>query len=200
MSLPLHAPRTLRHLQQHPVIERPDGPAHLSWDSPAIDIMLDLSRVEVPTIAHDAAIDEAHARMQRHQAQQLLVTDEHGRLSGLVTRREIIGGRRITLAMQQHDIPRSEVTTGMVQTPCEALHAMSLAQLERLSVGQLIETLRVSGDQYLLVTQGDRDQTPRLRGLVSAADIGRALKLDMTLLPEARSFADICQVVLGHEL
>ncbi|MDR5906642.1 CBS domain-containing protein [Franzmannia qiaohouensis] len=200
MSLSLHAPRALSHLQQHPVIERPAGPAHLSWESPAIDIMLDLSQVELPTIAHDAAIDLAHASMQRHQAQQLLVTDEHGRLSGLVTRREIIGGRRITLAMQQHDIARSEVTAGMVQTPCEALHAMSLAQLERLSVGQLIETLRASGDQYLLVTQGDRDQAPRLRGLLSAADIGRALKLDMTLLPEARSFADICQVVLGHEL
>ncbi|SDM58142.1 CBS domain-containing protein [Franzmannia pantelleriensis] len=200
MTLSLHAQRGLSYLQQHPVIERPEPPAPLSWDSPALDVMIDLSRVEVPGVAYDTPIDEARATMEQHKVQQQLVMDAAGRLSGIVTLREVIGGRRITIAMHQHDIARNEVTAGMVQTPCESLHAMPLAQLERLSVGQLIETLRASGDQYLLVTQGDREQPPRLRGLISATDISRALRLDLSLLPGARSFADICQVVLGHEL
>lgn len=200
MTLSLHAPRSLSYLQQHPVIERPEDPAPLSWESPALDVMIDLSHVEVPSVAYDTPIDEARAKMERHEVQQLLVMDTVGRLSGIVMRREVIGGRRITIAMRQHDITRDEVTAGMVQTPCESLHAMPLAQLERLSVGQLIETLRASGDQYLLITQGDMQQPPRLRGLISAADISRALRLDLSLLPGARSFADICQVVLGHEL
>ncbi|MBD3897496.1 CBS domain-containing protein [Halomonas sp. ML-15] len=200
MTLSLHAPRSLSYLQQHPAIERPEPPVPPSWESPALDVMVDLSRVEVPSVAYDTPIDEARAAMEQHKVQQLLVMDAAGCLSGIVMLREVIGGRRITIAMHQHDIARSEVTAGMVQIPCESLHAMPLTHLERLSVGQLIETLRASGDQYLLVTQGDKEQPPRLRGLISAADVSRALRLDLSLLPGARSFADICQVVLGHEL
>ncbi|MDN3556584.1 CBS domain-containing protein [Halomonas maura] len=193
------SPDRLETLGGHPLIVSP-ARTGLSPDSPALTVLTDFSHTPPLTVSADTPILDARKVMQHGRVRLLLVVDDRGRCQGVLTAREVIGGRRTTLAMQQRALPRSEVTAGMVQIPCQELGALPLERLANLTIGQLVRDLETFGDQHLLVTETDRRQGLRIRGVISAADIGRALGTDMSSVPEARSFADICRVVLGHDL
>lgn len=190
----------LKSLHDRPIIERPLRSTQLTRLSPANALLTDFTRTQPQTISGSAPIGLAHELMRYGGIRLLLVVDAAQRLSGIINAQEVIGGHRITLAMQQYGIPREEVTVDMVQTTCQSLHAMALAHLERLTVGELIDTLKTFGDQHLLITDEEGDHPQRLRGIISATDIGRAMNVKIAQLPEARTFTEICHVVLGHEL
>jgi CBS domain-containing protein len=168
--------------------------------SPARALMTDFTVIQPRIIEASTPIDEAHLKMRHGGVRLLLVVDDQQRCIGVLTAKEVIGGRRITQAMQQRGISREGVTVSMVQTPFHKLLTMSLEQLTSMTIDDLVRTLESFGEQHLLITDGIDTQHQRIRGLISASDIGRSLGNDATILPGARSFSDICQVVMGHEL
>ncbi|MHB0774131.1 CBS domain-containing protein [Halomonas sp. WWR20] len=183
------------HIAQPPTTEHT-----LSLESPARALLTDFQVTRAQSIlALNSAVHALNV-MKQAGVRLLMVIDTEGRFTGVVTARELIGGRRVTLAMQQYQVGRDEVTVEMVQSPRHQLHALPLAKLEHANVGDLVETLKSFGDQHILVTEPTADGAARIRGLVSASDISRALGIDLNQPPEARSFAAICQVILGHEI
>lgn len=186
-------------LPAHTPITKP-MPPRLSPDSPALTVLTDFQQVQPLTVPADTSVVDARKVMEHAGVRLLLVVDNDGDCVGVLNARDVIGGRLITQAMQRRGIDREDVTARMVQTPCAELHALSMERLAALSIGQLVRELEAYGDQHLLVTETDRLGHQRIRGVISAADIGRALGSDVATLPEARSFSDICRVVLGHEL
>ncbi|GAA0558298.1 CBS domain-containing protein [Halomonas salifodinae] len=202
MNQPLFPHDLLRPLETAPLLVMPPRP-HLSTSSSALEVLTDFSRLSPRTIQADMGVDEAYLMMRHGGTRLLLVTDEQQRCIGVLSSLEVIGGRRITLAMQQHGLPRDEVTVGMIMTPWHKLAAMSLEQLASLTIGDLLASLESMTDQHLLVTEHDEQGRLRIRGLVSAADIRRAVGQTTkrnTGVPMARSFADIYRVVTGHDL
>jgi len=194
--------KPLSQLESAPLLVTPSHP-RLSASSPALEVLTDFSRVTPRTIHANVGVNQAHLMMRYGGVRLLLVTDEQQRCIGVLAAREVIGGRRITLAMQQHDLPNDEVTVGMIMTPWHRLAAMPLEQLASLTVEDLLLSLESMTDQHLLVTERDPQQCLRIRGLVSAADIRRAVGQSgerFSGVPLAPSFADICRVVSGHEL
>lgn len=189
-------PVTLHH---RPTIATPET-LTLSETSPALTVLTDFARIFPHTVATDLPVDQAHQQMVNDKVRLLLVVDSQGRCSGVLPARELIGGRRITLAMQQHSLPREEVTAGMIQTPLENTPTLTMESLASMSLGDLVRSLQRFGEQHLLVTEPTPLKGQRIRGVISAADIARALGYRPSALPEARSFADICKVVLGREL
>ncbi|WP_459871551.1 CBS domain-containing protein [Halomonas shantousis] len=196
-----YAALNLESLDNVTHIAQPPAPEHtLNLDSPARVLLTDFQVTRAQSILATNTISHALNAMKQAGVRLLMVMDTDGRFTGVVTARELIGGRRVTLAMHQHQVGRDEVTVDMVQTPREQLHALPLARLERAIVGDLVETLKTFGDQHILVTEPTPDGASQIRGLVSASDISRALGIDLDHPPEARSFAAICQVILGHEI
>ncbi|MFG6176025.1 CBS domain-containing protein [Halomonas sp. THAF12] len=193
------SPARLDTLSAHTPIAKP-VPPRLSPDSPALTVLTDFQHVAPLTVPADTSIIDARKVMEHGGVRLLLVVDHDGDCLGVLNARDVIGGRRTTQAMQGSGIAREDVTARMVQTPCAELRSLSMERMASLTIGQLVRDLEAFGDQHLLVTETDRRGQRRIRGVVSAADIGRALGSDMTTLPEARSFSDICRVVLGHEL
>lgn len=186
-------------LHSRPTIATPET-LILDADSPAMMVLTDFARISPQTVDGDRPVDEAPQRMVSGGVRLLLVVDDEGRCSGVLPAREVIGGRRITLAMQQHNIAREDVTAGMIQTPLDKTPTLTLEALASMSIGDLVRALKSFGEQHLLVTEPTSRQGERIRGVISAADIARVLGHRPGGLPEARSFADICKVVLGHEL
>ena len=181
-------------------IAQPPAASHkLTLDSPSVRLLTDFTAQRAQTILTSNTTDQALNVMKQAGVRLLMVIGPDGRFTGVVNARELVGGRKITIAMQQHDVPREEVTVDMIQTPRAQLHSLSLEQLENARVGDLVETLKAFGDQHVLITAVDDGKTI-IRGLVSASDISRALGIDLEHPPEARSFAAICQVILGHDL
>lgn len=178
----------------------PPAVPQLDADSSARALLTDFTQSAAHTISDSSVIAQALDIMKQGGVRLLFVLDERERFTGVVTAQDLIGGRRITLAMQRHQVTREDVTVKMVQTPRDELHALPLQQLERATIGALVHALRTFGDQHLLVTETDERGQQCLRGLVSASDVGRALSIDLRYPPEARSFSAICKVILGHDL
>lgn len=172
----------------------------VTLESSAALLVTDFSVSRPHTLPTSSSIAQALETMKQAGVRLLMLINPNGDFTGVVNARELIGGRRITLAMQQHQIGRDEVTVEMIQTPRSELRSLAYTRVSHASVGDLVETLKSSGDQHVLITEPDGSGASRIRGLISASDISRALGVDLNHPPEARTFASICQVIRGHDL
>lgn len=205
MNQMLHVSKPLIQFGATPLLTTPAA-KQLTPNSPAISVLTDFSQVAPQSIADDTPIDEAHLKMRHSGVRLLFVMDKKAHCIGVITAKEVIGTRRINLAMQQRNLNRDEITAGMIMTPWQKLSAMPLEQLTSLTIEDLVLSMESFTEQHLLVTEHNADQELSVRGIISATDIQNAMgkhadaKVPNTVVPLARSFADICQVINGHDL
>lgn len=193
------SPKPLVQLSSTPLLAMP-APRRLLPTSPAMTVLTDFSQVMPQSVDADTPIDEAHLKMRHGGIRLLFVMDKQAHCIGVITSKEVIGTRRINLAMQQRNLTRAEVTAEMIMTPWHKLSAMPVAQLASLTIEDLVLSMEAVTDQHLLITEKNDHQALRIRGLISASDIQNAVGKEINPVPMAKSFADICQVVTGHDL
>lgn len=193
------SPKSLVQLGSAPTLATP-SPKRLLPSSPAMTVLTDFSQVVPQSVDADTSIDEAHLKMRYSGVRLLFVMDYKAHCIGVITSKEVIGTRRINIAMQQRNLSREEVTAEMVMTPWHKLSAMPVAQLGSLTIEDLVLSMEAITDQHLLITELNDNQELRIRGLISASDIQSAVGKEINSLPMAKSFADICQVINGHDL
>lgn len=205
MTTLLNTHKPLVQFGATPLLTTP-APKHLTPESPAMSVLTDFTQVMPQSIAGDTPIDDAHLKMRHGGIRLLFVMDKQAHCVGVLTAKEVIGTRRINLAMQQRNLERAEVTAAMIMTPWEKLSAMPLEQLASLTVEDLLLSMESFTEQHLLITERKPNQELSVRGIISATDIQAVMgsripaKLPTTVVPMARSFADICQVITGHDL
>ncbi len=164
-------------------------------DSPATDVMTDLSRVVAVTIAAGTSIDEAHQAMITHGVRALFVVDDARVVLGIITANDILGEKPIQIA-QERGVGHDGVFVSEAMTPADLLEAMELQDVLRVRVGDIVETLKRSGRQHALVIEsGSPDATSAtctVRGIFSLTQIARQLGLPPQTGHEvARTFAEI---------
>lgn len=193
------SPKPLIQLGTTPVLAMPT-PKRLLPTSPAMTVLTDFSQVVPQSIDANTPIDEAHLKMRHGGVRLLFVMDSHAHCIGVITSKEVIGTRRINLAMQQRSLTRAEVTAEMIMTPWHKLSAMPMSQLGSLTIEDLVISMETFTDQHLLITERNDNHELRIRGIISASDIQSAVGKEINPVPMAKSFADICQVITGHDL
>ncbi|WNL38985.1 CBS domain-containing protein [Halomonas sp. PAMB 3232] len=205
MNLMVRKPKPLVQFGQTPFLTTPAA-KKLTPDSPAFELLTDFKQVAPQSVASDMPINEANLKMRHSGVRLLFVIDPEGHCIGVLTSKEVIGTRRVNLAMQQRQIDREEVTAEMIMTPWEKLSAMPLEHLESLSIQDLILSMESFTEQHLLITEHNAEHALSVRGLISVTDIQNAIgkgansKVSSSAIPMASSFADICQVITGHDL
>ncbi|WP_311064422.1 CBS domain-containing protein [Halomonas sp. DWK9] len=205
MNTLLNSHKPLVQFGATPLLTTP-APKQLTPESPALSVLTDFTQVMPQSISGDTPIDDAHLKMRHGGIRLLFVMDKQAHCVGVLTAKEVIGTRRINLAMQQRNLERSEVTAAMIMTPWEKLSAMPLEQLASLTIEDLLLSMESFTEQHLLITERKPNQELSVRGIISATDIQTVMgsripaKLPNTVVPMARSFADICQVITGHDL
>lgn len=205
MNTLLNTRKPLVQFGATPLLTTP-APKQLTPQSPAVAVLTDFTQVMPQSISGDTPIDDAHLKMRHGGIRLLFVMDKQAHCVGVLTAKEVIGTRRINLAMQQRNLERSEVTAAMIMTPWEKLSAMPLEQLASLTIEDLLLSMESFTEQHLLITERKPNQELSVRGIISATDIQAVMgsripaKLPTTVVPMARSFADICQVITGHDL
>ncbi|MCL5426986.1 MAG: CBS domain-containing protein [Gammaproteobacteria bacterium] len=193
------SPKPLIQLGTTPVLAMPT-PKRLLPTSPAMTVLTDFSQVVPQSIDANTPIDEAHLKMRHGGVRLLFVMDSNAHCIGVITSKEVIGTRRINLAMQQRSLTRAEVTAEMIMTPWHKLSAMPMSQLGSLTIEDLVISMETFTDQHLLITEQNDHHELRIRGIISASDIQSAVGKEINPVPMAKSFADICQVITGHDL
>jgi CBS-domain-containing membrane protein len=177
------------HTSQVSVRDGVYAPKQVGLNSPAVKVMTDFHNVPPVTIQGDAKIDQCHKAMIMAGVKSLIVTNGHGGIAGLVTAYDVMGERPMQM-VQERGVKFGELTVRDVMRSAQELQSVPFAAVEAAEVGQIISTLEHLGGHYLLVTETDGGQTV-LRGLFSAAQIGRQLNMSVNVEAGAKTFAQI---------
>ena len=161
-----------------------------SLDSPAIQVMTDLTRVSAAVASPATTVDEANRYMVRRGVQMLLVLDDEDLLAGIVTATDILSEKPVTLA-RERGMRHSDILVADVMTPANRLDAFDLHTVEGACVGHVVASLQRSRRHHALVTQQDASGAIEVRGIFSLSQIARQLGTPLQLPEAADSFAEI---------
>src|SRR5688500_18533730 len=161
--------------------------AKVSMESPAREVMTDLTRVTPATIRPQAPLAGANQFMITRGVRLLLVADDHEKVLGLVSATDLLGERPMIVATER-GLRRAELTVADIMVPAERIDVIALADVEGARVGHVLETLRRAGRQHALVVDGEG----AVRGIFSLSQIARQLGIAVATGGEvARTFSEI---------
>ena len=190
----------LRDYQALPFVLLPPGAGYaqptqstldrVQLDSPAIDVMTDLTRVTAVIILAGDTVDEAFRRMVQRGVRMLLVVDQDRKVLGVITANDVSGEKPVQIAVQQ-GLHRDEVLVRNCMTPCARLQVLDLERVKAAKVGHIVATLKQAERQHTLVVERDEKGSPRLRGIFSTTQIIRQLGMTIQTNAVANTFAEI---------
>ncbi len=154
-------------------------------ESPALNVVTDLTRVKAATVQPGAQLREAEQAMIYLGVRMLFVVTTMPAIEGLVTTTDLHGDRQMRL-VHERGLRWDELSVADVMTPLPQLDAIPFDRLAHASVGDLIATLKRVGRNHLLVVEAGQ-----VRGVVSRSQIERQIGHAIDLTPIATSFAEI---------
>jgi CBS-domain-containing membrane protein len=162
----------------------------VTLDSPALDVMTDLSKVAAVTIDASSPLVTANEYMIARAVRSLFVTASDGHLLGLVTTTDILGERPVRVS-HARGVPRNELVVSDVMTPVESIVAMRLEDVRAAKVGHVVASLKQAGRHHELVAETAAGGRTCIRGIFSASQIARQLGVPLQITELARTFAEI---------
>lgn len=158
----------------------------VTLDSPALDVVTDLTQVRAATIDPATPLRAAEQAMIVKGVRMLFVVNAPPAIVGLVTTTDLHGDRQMQLVNERR-LRYDELSVADVMTPLAQIDALDHAALRSASVGNLVATLKRFGRNHLLVVEAGG----RIRGVVSRSQIERQLGTAITITPIASSFSEI---------
>jgi len=193
----------IRELGDGAGLRRPTQPhaSGVDLESPALSVMTDLRLASAAAIRPQAPVGGANQHMIARGVRLLLVVDDRETVLGVLSAADILGERAIQVATERR-IPREELSVVDLMTPASRVEVLSIADVQAARVGHVLETLRRSGRQHILVVDedvlppaGPLDKPMRrtmVRGVFSLSQIARQLGVAVQTSGEvARTFAEI---------
>jgi CBS-domain-containing membrane protein len=171
---------------------------HATLDSPARDVMTDLLRVPAASIQGAATLETANEHMIARGVRSLFVLTPDARVEGLITVTDVLGERAMRVA-QVRGVRRTELLVRDVMTPLDAVVAFSMRDVAAAKVGHVVAALRQSGRHHALIAETTAEGWERIRGIFSAAEIGRQLGEPLQIPAVATTFAEVERALLGGE-
>lgn len=165
--------------------------APVTLDSPALEIMTDLTQVKAALTSPRTTLRQAEQMMIFQGVRMLFVVTDMPSIEGLVTATDLHGERQMRLT-HERSVHYDDLCVADVMTGLSALDAIDFDLMRNAAVGDVIATLKRFGRNHLLVVQRATDPTPRqVRGIISRAQIERQLGVAIAITPIASSFAEI---------
>ena len=162
----------------------------VSADSPALQVMTDLTRVAPATIRPQAPLAGANQFMIQRGVRLLLVIDDRENVLGVITATDVLSERPMRVATEL-GVRRDELAVSDVMTPAERVEVIAYADVDGARVGHVLETLRRAGRQHALVVEKEGARTV-VRGIISLSQIARQLGVAVQTGGEvARTFSEI---------
>ena len=175
----------------HCEVAKTESSRRVSHQSPAVEVMTDLTRIPAATIGAETFLADANRAMILRGVRLLLVTDSRHQVRGVLTVADLLGERPVRTA-RERGVPIGELTVEGVMTRLEMIEAVELGEVMRADVGHILATLKRSGRQHALVLEREEGGRGLIRGIFSASQIARQLGEPQPMNTEiARTFAEI---------
>ncbi len=176
------------------LLARPAPGKPVTVDSPAMEVMTDLTATNPVCIPPEASLFAANEAMIAHRVRLLFVADsEH--LLGIVSTQDTLGERPLQLRHQGKGNV-FDLSVADLMHPVSGLPMLRLADVRHANVGDLLATFKRLGRQHLLVGEEAPGQPLTVRGLFSATQLGRQLGTPVETFETAQTFAQI-EAALG---
>lgn len=159
-------------------------------DSSAIEVMTDLQQVTAATTSIDASIANATQTMISRGVRLLLVLNSDGQLAGLITARDTMGEKPINY-VRERGTKHSELTVRDCMTPIEDIDVLTMRDVAKTCVGNIVTTLESIGRQHALVVDELDDGQEMIRGIFSITQVGRQLGVGLQAFEVAQTFSEI---------
>lgn len=159
-------------------------------EDPALSMMTDFNHVRPFSTTTTATINEISQKMIACGVRLLFVADNDNALLGLVTYNDIFGEKPVRY-LQENGGKREEISVQDIMTPLARLEALEIADILKARIGDIVETMKSSGRQHILVVKDQVDETQAISGLFSSTQIEKRLAIKIELSPRANTFADL---------
>lgn len=169
---------------------QPAAPKHVVLESPALDVMTNLRRINAAVIEPDATMESANAYMIQRRVRLLFVVKQDCTLVGLITATDILGEKPLRF-IQERRVKHNEIQVSDIMTSLKNLEAIPLEEVAHAKVGNVVNSLRESGRQHTLVIEKSADGTPTICGIFSLTQIEKQLGIAITPTEAAKTFAEI---------
>lgn len=187
----IYKPLNFRKLKPGAGYQRAVSSKAVTADSPALDVMTDLSNVAAATISPDAPLAQATQVMVARGVRLLFVVEPDGEILGLITARDTMGERPIKMIQEQRG-KHGDLKVRDCMTSRDSIEVIQLADVERAEVGHIVATLKNVGRQHALVVDNDRlTGEEQVRGIFSITQVGRQLGMPLQTFEVAKTFAEI---------
>jgi signal-transduction protein with cAMP-binding, CBS, and nucleotidyltransferase domain len=163
---------------------------HATLDSPAIEVMTDLTQVPPVVIDPQESMELAQSYMRQRGVRMLLAMNQDDRLAGIITASDLLGEVPIAMAREQGK-HHADILVADLMTPANQLDAFELRRVVSASVGHIVSSLQRARRHHALVVQPGDDGEPQVRGIFSLSQIARQLGRPLQLPEGAGSFAEI---------
>jgi len=165
--------------------------APVTFDSPALAVMTDLTRVKAATTHPATSLRQAEQIMIYQGVRMLFVVTAMPVIEGLITSTDLDGDRPMQV-VHERNLHYADLSVADVMTGFASLDAVDYERVRTASVGNAIATLQRLGRNHLLVVEAATARTPRrVRGVVSRSQIERQLGTAIDVTPIASSFSEI---------
>ena len=144
--------------------------------SPALNVLTDFREHKPLVVSHNVRAVDVEASMRRQHVRLKLVVDDHEDFLGIVSLDDL--NEEEILKKVAYGFDRFELLVTDFMRPRHSVKSLNYAELESARISDLIEALKSAGQQHCLVL--DR-QKQCVRGLVSASDVARKMKLPVDL-------------------
>lgn len=189
-----HPLATLHLANESQLMHPPSPPEVIHQHDSALHVMLDFRYNQPVTVSANMSIDDALHELKNHNTPVLIVIDETGTVSGIITSEDIMGEKPVKL-IQEGRMKRADIPVSMVMTPQKEIAAFDIEHLRHAKVGNIIQTLFHLKQHTLLVIKFDEHHTGKqiVRGLFSSSMISKQLGEDITseLSEPAQSLAEL---------
>lgn len=170
---------------------QPQAQTSVTLDSPALQVMTDLTLVKAATTHPSTSLRQAEQMMIYQGVRMLFVVSDMPSLEGLITTTDLSGDRALALVAERQ-VRHDELSVADVMTPLSMLDAIDMDQMRNARVGNAVATLKRFGRNHLLVVESGVSHSPtRVRGVISRAQIERQLGTALDIAPIASSFSEI---------
>lgn len=167
------------------------APNPVKVTSSALEVMTDLRYVAAAVVPATLDVETASQKMIARGVRALLVTNDKDDVIGIVTARDLIGGRLDEL-LQHTGRHVSSILVQEIMTGQEKVEVLPLEEVLHAHVGDIVETLKYSGRQHALVVEDDAmTGKPSIRGIFSASQIARQLGIVLNKQELAYTFDQI---------
>lgn len=167
----------------------PEITHEITLNSSALEIFTDFKIVKPLLVQSTASALEAEKLMQHAHVRLKMVVDSNNHFAGIISLDDLHSQEVMKKVVAGYS--REDLTIADFMTPKDKLKTFEYSDIEHATISDIIETLKLAGQQHCLVVEREAH---RVRGVISASDIARKLKLPINIVIDS-SFANIFKTV-----